>query len=153
VVEDPVMEVVPAETKPMAGGTMGDEIGTGGAMTGWKNQRGDVPVGCLLGFVVLVLIAIFAMNAGPAQLKLGEFEKRIEELASRANRREYNNERIKRDILAKAQDLDFDVPEENVEIDRNEKRIKIRVHFVQVIRLPGYEWRRPQDIRLELPIF
>jgi hypothetical protein len=122
-------------------------------MTVWKNQRGDVPVGCLLGFVVLVLIAIFAMNAIPAQLKLGEFEKRIEELADRANRREYNNERIKREILVKARDLDFDLPEKNVEIDRTDKRIKIRVHFVQVVSLPGYEWVRPQDIRLERPIF
>lgn len=122
-------------------------------MTVWKNQRGDVPVGCLLGFVVLVLIAIFAMNMIPAQLKLGDFEKRITELADRANRREYNNQRIKRDILDKAKDLDFDLPEKNVEIDRNDRRIKIYVHFDQVVRLPGYVWVRPQEIRLERPIF
>ena len=122
-------------------------------MTGWRNQRGDVPVGCLIGFVVLVLIAIFAMNAIPAQLKYGEFEKRIEELADRANRREYNDERIKRDILEKARDLDFDVPEENVLVERNDRRIKIRVHFVQEIRFPGYVWVRPHDFRLERPIF
>ncbi len=122
-------------------------------MTTWKNQRGDVPVGCLLGFAVLVLIAIFAMSAIPAQIRLGDFEKRIEELADRSSRREYNNERIKRDILIKARDLDFDVPEKNVEISRNDKRIKIRVHFVQIIRLPGYEWVRPHDIRLERPVF
>ncbi len=121
-------------------------------MTAWKNQRGDVPVGCLLGFVVLVLIAIFAMSAIPAQIKLGDFEKRIEELADRSSRREYTNTRIKQEILDKAIDLDFDVPEKNVEVERNEKRIKIRVQFVQVIRLPGYEWVRPQDIRLERPI-
>lgn len=122
-------------------------------MTAWKNQRGDVPVGCLLGFVVLVLIAIFSMSAIPAQLDLGEFEKRIEELADRANRREYNNERIKRDILQKARDLDFDVAEKDLKIDRTDKRIKIRVQFVQIVELPGYEWVRPQDIRVERPIF
>jgi len=122
-------------------------------MTVWKNQRGDVPVGCLLGFVVLVLVAIFAMNAGPAQLKLGDFERRIAELADRSNRREYNNDRIKREILQKAKDLDFDVPEKNVEITRNDRRIKIYVHFDQVIRLPGYVWVRPHEIRLERPIF
>ena len=121
-------------------------------MTGWKNQRGDVPVGCLLGFVVLVLIAIFAMSAIPAQLELGEFEKRIEELGDRANRREYTASRIKREILEKAKDLDFDVPEKNVEIDKNDRRIKIRVHFEQEIRLPGYVWVRPHDIRVERPI-
>jgi len=122
-------------------------------MTVWKNQRGDVPVGCLLGFVVLVLVAIFAMNAGPAQLKLGDFERRVAELADRANRREYNNDRIKREILSKAKDLDFDLPEKNVEISRNDKRIKIYIHFDQTIRLPGYVWVRPQEIRMERPIF
>ena len=121
-------------------------------MKAWKNQRGDVPVGCLLGFVVLVLIAIFAMNAIPAQLRLGELETRIEELADRANRREYNNNRIKREILEKAKDLDFDLPEENVKIDRTDKRIKIYVHFDQVVRLPGYVWVRHQNLRLQRPI-
>mgnify|MGYP001073413738 CR=1 FL=1 len=121
-------------------------------MQAWKNQRGDVPVGCLIGFVVLVLVAIVAMNAIPAQINLGEFEKRIEELADRANRREYTNERIKRDILDKARDLDFDVPEERVEVERNDRRIKIRVRFDQEIRFPGYTWIRQHDIRLERPI-
>jgi hypothetical protein len=125
----------------------------GGAMTAWKNQRGDVPVGCLLGFVVLVLIAIFAMNAVPAQLQLGEFEKRIDELADRANRREYTNERIKRDILEKAKDLNFDVPEKNVLVERNDRWVRIRVQFVQEVRFPGYVWVRDHDIRLERPMF
>ncbi len=122
-------------------------------MTAWKNQRGDVPVGCLLGFVVLVLVAVIAMNAVPAQLHFGEFEKRIEELADRANRREYKNERIKRDILSKASDLGFDVPEENVLIERTDRWIRIRVHFVQEVRFPGYVWVRNHDLRLERPIF
>ena len=122
-------------------------------MTAWKNQRGDVPVGCLLGFVALVLIAIFTMNALPAQLDFGEFEKRIEELADRANRREYTNERIKRDILAKARELNFDVPEENVLVERTERWIRIRVRFVQEIKFPGYVWVRPHDLQLERPIF
>ncbi|MCU0303246.1 MAG: hypothetical protein MUC56_04200 [Thermoanaerobaculales bacterium] len=121
-------------------------------MTGWKSQRGDVPVGCLIGFVVLVIVAIFAMNAGPAQLKYGEFEKRVEELADRANRREYTNDRIKLEILEKARDLDFDLPEENVEIDRNDQRIKIFVHFDQTIRFPGKVWVQHRELRLERPI-
>ena len=122
-------------------------------MTVWKNQRGDVPVGCLLGFVVLVLIAIFAMSAVPAQLKLGDFEKRVAELADRSNRRDYNIERIKQEILIKAKELDFDVPEKNIEVTRNDKWVKIYVHFDQVVRLPGYVWVRPQEIRQERPVF
>lgn len=122
-------------------------------MTAWKNQRGDVPVGCLLGFVVLVLVAVIGMNAVPAQLDFGEFEKRLEDLADRSNRRDYNNERIKKEILIKAKDLDFDVPPENVLVERTERWIRIRVHFVQEVKFPGYVWVRNHDLRLERPIF
>jgi hypothetical protein len=122
-------------------------------MTVWKYQRGDVPVGCLLGFVVLVLIAIFAMSMIPAQIKLGELEKRIDDLADRANRREYTNQRIKRDILDKAEELDLNIPEKNIEIERNNKRIKIFVEFDQEIRFPGYVWVRHHEYRLDRPIF
>ncbi len=122
-------------------------------MTVWKNQRGDVPVGCLLGFVVLVIIAVFAMNAIPEQLKYGDFEKRVDELADRANRREYTPTKIKREILEKARDLGFDLPEENVEIEKNDRRIKIYVHFNQEYRFPGKVWIQEREIRLERPIF
>ena len=118
----------------------------------WKNQRGDVPVGCLFGFVVLVLIAIFAMTAIPEQLKYGEFEKRVEELADRANRREFTPTRIKREVLEKARDLDFDLPEKNVEIEKNDRRIKIYVHFDQEFRFPGKVWIQAREIRMERPI-
>jgi len=121
-------------------------------MDSWRSQRGDVPVGCLVGFVLLILIAVFSMNMIPAQLAVGDLEKRATELADRANRRDYPDDRIKREILEEAKDLDLDVPEENVQIDRNDKRIKIRVFFDQEIRFPGYVWVRHHDIRLERPI-
>ena len=112
-------------------------------MKAWTNQRGDVPVGCLIGFVLLVLIAIFAMNTIPAQLDIGELEKR----------REYTNSRIQEEILDKAEDLDLDILEKNIQIDRDEKRIKIFIEFDQEIRYPGYVWVRHHEIRLERPLF
>lgn len=122
-------------------------------MTMWKNQRGDVPVGCLIGFVVLVLVAIIAMNAIPEQLKYGEFEKRVDELADRANRREYTPKKIKSEILEKAKDLRFDLPEKNVEIEKSDRWIKIYVHFDQEFRFPGKVHIQEREIRLERPIF
>jgi hypothetical protein len=122
-------------------------------MKAWTYERGDVPVGCLIGFVLLVLIAVFAMNTIPAQLNFGELEKRVEELADRANRREYTNTRIQAEILDKAKDLDFAINEKNIEIDRTEKRIKIVIEFDQEIRYPGYVWVRHREIREDRPLF
>jgi len=121
-------------------------------MTMWKNQRGDVPVGCLLGFLVLIIIAVIAMTAVPEQLKYGDFKKRVDELADRANRREYTPKKIKLEILEKAVDLDFDIPEKQVEIEKNSRRIKIYVHFDQEFRFPGKTHIQAREIRIERPI-
>ena len=67
----------------------------------------------------------------PERLEPGNYAALSEELADRANRREYTNERIKRDILAKARELNFDVPEDNVLVERTERWIRIRARFVQ----------------------
>ena len=122
-------------------------------MKRWRGQRGDVPVGCLIGFVLLVLITIIAMNVIPAQVKLGELEKRIDDLANRSNRRDYTNERIKIEILDKAEELDLAIGEDDVVVERNDRRIKIRVIFDQEIRFPGYTWVRHHDYLFDRPVF
>jgi hypothetical protein len=124
----------------------------GGAMRAMRYQRGELPVGCLVGFVVIVLVVIFAMNMIPAQLKIGEFEKRINELADRANRRDYTVDVIRSRIMDKARDLDLMIEEKDLIIDRNDRRIIIKIKFDQEIRFPGRVWVRHHDYRLERPI-
>lgn len=109
-------------------------------MTRWRFQRGDVPVGCLVGLVVMLLVALIAIKVAPLMVSVGELDKEISTLADRANRREYRDERIVRDILTKAENLDLLVTKKDISINRTSKRIKITVTYDVPIEFPGYTY-------------
>lgn len=109
-------------------------------MTRSLNERGDVPVGCLVGLVVLLLVALISIKVVPLMINVGELDKEIATLADRANRREYRDERILKDILSKAEDLDLPVTKKDVSIKRTSKRIKITVSYDIPIEFPGYTY-------------
>ena len=109
-------------------------------MMRWRFQRGDVPVGCLVGLVVLLLTALIGIKVTPVMINVGELDKEISTLADRANRREYKDERIVSDILRKAENLDLQVTKKDVTIKRTSSRIKITVTYDVPINFPGYTY-------------
>ncbi len=122
-------------------------------MSRWRTQRGDVPVGCLVGMVLLLAVVLVGIKAVPAITRVGELEKRVAELADRANRREYTDQRILRDILAKAEEIDLPVAKENVRIDRTEHRIKVRIVFDYPLEFPFYTYVWHKEIYEDRPLF
>lgn len=109
-------------------------------MNTWRSQRGDVPVGCLVGGVVVVLVILVAIKVAPVTIAVGELDKEIGVLADRANRREYDDKRILQSILLKAQNLDLPVTKKQVDIKRTSTRIKISVIYDVPIEFPGYTY-------------
>jgi hypothetical protein len=109
-------------------------------MRTWRFQRGDVPIGCLIGMVVILVVVLVGIKVTPLVIHTGELDKEINVLADRANRREYNDERILHDILQKAEDLDLPVTKEDVTIKRSSKHIKITVSYDIPIDFPGYTY-------------
>ena len=85
-------------------------------MRTWRYQRGDVPVGCLIGGVVMVIVVLISIKVTPLVISTGELEKEIAVLADRANRREYTDKRIMKDILYKAESLDLPVTKKEVTV-------------------------------------
>ena len=96
-------------------------------MKTWRYQRGDVPVGCLVGGAVALVIMLVAIKVAPIMIHVGELDKQIGVYADRANRREYNDKRIERAILSKAESLDLPVTKKDIKIKRTSSRIKITV--------------------------
>ena len=84
-------------------------------MRRWRYQRGDVPVGCLVGGVVAVIVVLVAIKVAPIMIHVVELDKEISNLADRANRREYTDQRIRHDILEKAELLDLPVTKKPLE--------------------------------------
>jgi hypothetical protein len=109
-------------------------------MKTWRFQRGDVPIGCLVGGVVALIVVLISIKVTPLVINTGELEKEISVLADRANRREYNDARILKDILQKAEALDLPVTKKDVTIKRSSKRIKITVVYDVPIEFPGYTY-------------
>jgi hypothetical protein len=114
-------------------------------MRTWRFQRGDVPIGCLVGMVVVLIVVLVGIKVTPLVINVGELDKEIAVLADRANRREYNDPRILADILQKAEALDLPVTKKDVTIKRSSKHIKITVIYDIPIKFPGgytYVWHK-----------
>ena len=122
-------------------------------MKTWRYQRGDVPVGCLVGGVVALVVMLVAIKVAPIMIHVGELDKQIGVYADRANRREYNDKRIERAILSKAESLDLPVTKKDIKIKRTSSRIKITVTYNITIEFPGYTYVWHKEHFHERPIF
>jgi hypothetical protein len=109
-------------------------------MRTWRFQRGDVPIGCLVGMVVILVVALVGIKVAPVVISVGELDKEINALADRSSRRDYNDERILHDILQKAEQLDLPVTKKDVTIKRSSKHIKVTVSYDIPIEFPGYTY-------------
>ena len=122
-------------------------------MDRWRFQRGDVPVGCLVGMAVALLVVLICIKVVPIRIAVGELNKEIATLADRANRRDYNDKRILNDILAEAERLDIPVSKKDVTIKRTSSRIKIDVVYDIPIEFPGYTYIWHKEHHHDRPIF
>lgn len=123
-------------------------------MTTWRYQRGDVPVGCLVGGVVALIVVLIAIKVVPIMIHVGELDREISALADRANRREYNDQRIRRDILEKAEALDLPVDKKKgIDIKRTSNRIKVTVRYTIEIEFPGYTYVWNKEHYHDRPLF
>lgn len=122
-------------------------------MNGWLRQRGDVPIGCLIGFLVAVIVGLIAIKAVPVMVQVGEFDKEVKAQADRANRIEYNDKRIRKNILERAEMLDIPVNAKSIWIKRSSARIKIRVTYDYPIEFPGYTYVWHKEHYEDRPLF
>ena len=122
-------------------------------MKSWRYQRGDVPVGCLVGGAVAFIVMLVAIKVAPIMIHGGELDKQIGVYADRANRREYNDKRIERAILTKAESLDLPVTKKDIKIKRTSNRIKITVVYEVPIEFPGYTYVWHKEHFHERPLF
>jgi len=122
-------------------------------MKTWRYQRGDVPVGCLVGGAVALIVTLVAIKVAPIMIHVGELDKQIGVYADRANRREYNDKRIERAIITKAESLDLPVTKKDIKIKRTSNRIKITVVYDVPIEFPGYTYVWHKEHFHERPLF
>ena len=118
-----------------------------------RRERGDVPVGCLVGLVVLAVATLIGIKATPIMVNVGSMDQQIANLADRAGRRDYRDERIVGDILAKADELNLPVTEKSIVIKRSAKRFVITVTYQKDIDFIFYTYHWNKKHFEDRPLF
>jgi hypothetical protein len=106
-----------------------------------------------VGGLVALIVILVAIKVAPIMIHVGELDKQIGVYADRANRREYNDKRIERAILSKAEALDLPVTKKDIKIKRTSNRIKITVVYEIPIEFPGYTYVWHKEHFHERPLF
>jgi len=118
-----------------------------------SRERGDVPVGCIVGLIVMGLALLISIKVVPVMLHVGDLQNTVESLADRSGRRDYNDARIIRDILQTAQNKNLPVTKKDIKIERNSAYTKIWVKFTVEIDFGVYTYVWKKEIYEDRPVF
>ncbi len=118
-----------------------------------RRQRGEIPIGCFIGLIVLALAVMVGIKTVPVMTRMGELDKTITTMADRANVRGYTDERIERTILEKAQEVGIDLPPEQVKVERTSHRIRVQVEYSVDLDFPFYTYHWEKNLNEERPLF
>lgn len=106
-----------------------------------NRQAGDSKIGCILWVLGLAICAMVAVKMVPVKVKTAELEDFMVEQAQWA----YNAETsaIKKNILARARELELPLEEDDLRVERVRDRIQMEASYTVPIEFPGYtyEWR------------
>lgn len=115
--------------------------------------RGDSKIGCLLWLALAVAGALIAWEAVPVKVRSAELHDHMNDMAIFATR-ERSSEVIKKNVLAKARDLDLPLAAKDLEVNRSESRIRLVADYTVVLEFPfgiTYDWVFHHEV--DRPIF
>ena len=122
-------------------------------MNRWRTQRGDVPIGCLIGFVIAVVVGLIAIKAIPVVTSVGEFDKEVKAQTERASLPAHDDKYIRKHLLIAADQYDIPINAKSIWIKRTAARIKVRVTYDLPIEFPGYTYIWHKEHSEDRPLF
>jgi hypothetical protein len=114
-------------------------------------ERGEGQAGCLVGLVVLLLVGLIAWKVIPVKVKAAEMRDTIVDEAKSAGT--HRDPQIMKAILAKAEELELPITEDDVEIDRKQNDITITVDYSVPLEFPGYTYNWDFHVEANNPLF
>lgn len=122
-------------------------------MNRWRTQRGDVPIGCLIGFVIAVVVGLIAIKAIPVVMSVGEFDKEVKAQTERASLPAHDDKYIRKHLLIAADQYDIPINAKSIWIKRTAGRIKVRVTYDLPVEFPGYTYIWHKEHSEDRPLF
>jgi hypothetical protein len=106
-----------------------------------RRERGEGNFGCLVGLVLLAIAIFIAYKMIPVKVKNAELRQVVTDEAKAAGT--HKDDQILKAILAKAEENNLPVTEENVKINRAANEISVDVEYVVPVQFPGfvYQWK------------
>lgn len=115
--------------------------------------RGDSKLGCIFWLAFLIAGALIAWEAVPVKVKTAELHDHMTDMAIYATR-ERSSEAIKKNVLAKARELELPLEAKNLSVDRDDARIRVVADYTVVLDFPfgiTYDWKFHHEV--DRPIF
>jgi hypothetical protein len=116
-----------------------------------RGELGEGQLGCIVGLIVFLAVIYVCYKVVPVKVKASELRGTIFDESKSAG--SHNDARIRKAILAKANDLELPVTESDVKVSRRNEIIKINVKYTVPIQFPGYVYQWHFEHDAENPIF
>ena len=116
-----------------------------------RGEAGEGQAGCLVGLVFLFIAIFIAYKMIPVKVKAAELRQAVVDDAKSAGT--HNDERITKQILAKAQETGLPVTEDDITVNRNANEIKVDVEYTVPVVFPGYTYQWHAHHVAENPLF
>jgi predicted membrane protein len=116
-----------------------------------RSQAGEGQFGCIFGLAILLIAVFFAYKIVPVKVKAAELRQVVVDEGKSAGT--HNDEKIRKAILAEAEDQGLPVTDDDIEISRTGNLIKIDVDYIVPIKFPGRTWEWHFHHSAENPIF
>jgi uncharacterized membrane protein YhiD involved in acid resistance len=118
-----------------------------------RRARGTAPVGCLIGFAILVLAILIGVKVLPVRLAVAELQDYCERQADQATLPGNSDEKIAAMILKRAEEKHLAVTEDDIHVWRDATEIHIVVKYRVVLPLviTSYDW--DVEHKVDRPLF
>jgi hypothetical protein len=116
-----------------------------------RRERGEIQFGCLFGIIFLAIVGFVAWKMIPVKVKAAELRQTVVDEAKSAGT--HNDERIRAAILAKAQEDNLPVTEQDITIVRANSEITVTVTYTLPVVFPGYTYNWHLEHVARNPIF
>ena len=120
-------------------------------MRRYRAQRGEGQFGCVVGLLLLLAGIFVAYKMIPIKVKAAELRQEVVDESKSAGM--HGDERIMKEIMSKAQELELPLTQEGVTINRRASAITVDVNYTVPVEFPGFVYKWNFHHHAENPIF
>lgn len=120
-------------------------------MPSLRTRYGQGKIGCVIWSLALIVFFTACWKIIPVKIKTAELYDFMEEQAQRAT--STPAEAVKKNVLARAKDLELPVGPKDVTVQRRGGRVIITARYTIPIEFPGYTYVMEIDHVVDRPVF